>query len=132
MPEQHPGADRPGRRLPREARPAAGVEPERREQRDLAENPGEQEEALDVHGLAHECLAEDGVDIHGGKVQAGRDGRAEEERCAYEPDGDRGSSEDDADVAVQAGSIPSRTSSSIGSTSCSSRSRSRTAGAEYG
>ena len=128
--EQHPGADRPGGRLPGEPRPAPRVDPQRREERDLPEHPGEEEEPLDVDGLANECLAEDGVDVDAGEMQAGGNRGAEEERCAHEPDGDRDSGDDDAGGAVQAGSIP--TGSSIGSTSCSSRSRSRTAGAEYG
>ena len=89
--EQHPGADRPGGRLPGEPRPATRIDPERREQRDLPEDPGEQEEPLDVHGLADERLAEHGVGIDPGEVQAGRDRRAEEERCAHEPDGERDS-----------------------------------------
>ena len=38
-PEEHPGADRPGRRLAREARASRRVEPEREQQRDLRENP---------------------------------------------------------------------------------------------
>ena len=133
--QQHPGADRPRGRLPGEPRPATGIDPQRREQRDLPEDPGEEEEPLDVHRPADESLAEHGVGIDAGEVQAGRDRRAEEERGAHEPDGHRGSRNDDADRAVQAGSIPDRAGpagSSIGSTSCSSRSRSRTAGAEYG
>ena len=135
--EQHSRADRPRCRLPGEPRPATGIDPERREEGDLPEDPGEQEEPLDVHRLADERLAEHGVGIDAGEVQAGRDRRAEEERRAHEPDGERDSRSDEPDGAVQAGSIPMIPVGSVrrlveGNTSCSSRSRSRTAGAEYG
>ena len=59
-----------------------------------------------MHRLADERLAEHGVGIDPGKVQAGRDRRAEEERRAHEPDGERDSRSDEPDGAVQAGSIP--------------------------
>ena len=106
-PEQHPGADRPCGRLAGEPGAAAGVDPERREQRDLPEHPGEQEEALDTHGLADERLAEHGVDVDGGEMQAGRHGRAEEERrAARARPRPRRRAASDADGAAQAGSIP--------------------------
>ena len=92
--EQHAGADRPGGRLAREAGAAAGVDPERREQRDLPEHPGDEEEALDARRPRRtRRLAEDGVDVDCGEVQAGRHRRAEEQRRADEPGRGRGDDE---------------------------------------
>ena len=85
---------------------AARVDPERREQRDLPEHPGDQEEALDAHGMADERLAEHGVGVDGREAQARGHGRAEEERRADEPGERRGRDDAEPDGAAQAGSIP--------------------------
>ena len=105
-PEQHPRPDRPGRRLAGEPRAAAGVEPERREQRDLSENPDDQEEPLDAHRLVDGCLAEDGVHVDVGEMQPGRHRCAQQERGAVEPGRNDDGEREETDGAAQAGSIP--------------------------
>ena len=125
--EQHAGADWPGCGLADEAHPAAGVDPERRNECDLLHHPGDKEEALDAHCFVNKPSAEDRADVHGSEVQAGRYRGVEEQRGAPQPgcgcadDGDR------SDEAGQAGSIPRGSSSS---SSCSFLDRSQTAGAE--
>jgi hypothetical protein len=90
--EQHPGPDRPGRRLPAEARPALRIYPERREQHDLLEGPADAEQPLDVLCLAHDVAAEDGVDVEWRQGEAPGDGGAEQQPGTAEPrsGGERG------------------------------------------
>ncbi len=110
--EQHPGPDRPGRRLPAEARPALRVHPERREQHDLLERPADAEQPLDVLGLAHDVAAEDGVDVERRQGEAPGDGGAEQQPGTAEPrsGGQRG----DRDPR-RSGQLNPRTASSSGS-----------------
>jgi hypothetical protein len=62
-PEQHSGADGAGRRLLRERDPAARVERERDEKRDLGEEPVDVEEALVPLGPGDDSGAEDLADV---------------------------------------------------------------------
>ena len=78
-----------------------------------------------------ERSAEDGVGVDGGEPQAGRHRGVEEQRCAHEPGHGRGDDDERPDEAAQAGSIPaSAVARRLELSSCSSRGRSRTAGAE--
>ena len=80
-PEQHPGADRAGGGLPDIGDAAPGVQPQRREQHDLAEHPGGQEEPLYARRLvARAPCPNTSPGIDGRKLEAPRDGRPEEER----------------------------------------------------
>ena len=98
-PEQHPRADRPGRRLAREAGAAPRVDPERHEERDLREDPDDVEEALVALRPLDEVGAEDRVDVDRREREVVRHRRrVEEERAERERrDDERG--EDDPQKA---------------------------------
>ena len=81
-PEEHPRADRPRRRLPHESRAAAGVDPQRREQRDLREHPVDGEEPVVALRPLDEVGPEDRVDVDRAQAQVVRDGGRVEEECA--------------------------------------------------
>ena len=102
-PEQHPRADRPGGRLPREGSAALGVDPERDEERDLREHPVDVEEALVPLRALDEVGAEDRVDVdrsereivrNGGRVEEIRSGRERRRRRARRARSSEGVSED--------------------------------------
>ena len=122
------GPDRAGGGLAGKSRALPRVDPERREKGDLPENPDDEKEPLDPHRLVDRRLAEDGVDVDVGEVQARRHRGVEQERCAHEPcrrdDGER----QNTNETPQAGSIP--IVGSIESSSCSSRGLSRNSGPE--
>ena len=84
-PEEHPGADRSRRRLPHEPRAALRVDPERREKRDLREDPVDVEEALVAPRPLDEVSPEHLVDVERaeGKI-VGDGGRVEEEGAERE------------------------------------------------
>ena len=136
-PEEHSRADRPRGRFAGEAGAPPGVDPQGREERDLGENPDDQEEALDVLGSANECLAEHRRAVDPNRRKVGRDGAAKEERGAPRPTR-RPRSATRPSLTARLGFRPPRSSRASrsgvpnGSSSCTSRGRSRTAGAAYG
>ena len=78
-PEQHPRADRAGRRLLRECDPAARVERERDEERDLGEEPVDVEEAFVPLGPGDDSGAEDPTDVDAAENEIVRYGRGVED-----------------------------------------------------
>ena len=85
-PEEHPGADRAGRRLAGERGAAPRVQPERQQERDLRENPERRRRsARSASRSVDEVRAEDRVDVDRGEREVVRDrGRVEEERADRE------------------------------------------------
>ena len=87
--EEHPGADGACGGLASERRPAARIEPERRKQRDLGEDPVHVEEPLVALGLVDELGAEGPVDVDGRETEVVRHrGGKEQERAGDESCGD--------------------------------------------
>ena len=114
-PEEHPGADRAGRRLAREHGAASRVQPERHEQRDLRQHPEDVEDALVPFRVVHELLAEGCVDVDRGQGQAVRDGG----RIEQEPS-DRECREDDRGEGCSQKASPTSGAFGGGSTGISS------------
>ena len=85
-PEEHPGPDRPRRRLPRVRSTPPRVEHQRAEHRDLGEDPEDVVEALEPLRLGDDVRAEDGLRVHGGEGEVVRDVRGPEKDG---PDGER-------------------------------------------
>ena len=74
--EQHPGADRAGGRLAREARAASRVDGERDEERSLREHPVHVEEPPVALGARDELRTEDRADVDLRQRKVVRHGRA--------------------------------------------------------
>ncbi len=127
-PEEHPGADRPGRRLADEPRAPLRVHPERRQSDDLRERPVDVEEALVALRLGHELAAEGRLHVHAGERQVVRDDAARQEPGRDDP----ACGEERVDARPRGGRAPHPTTSAGRAGSGAGSGRPRRTGEESG